>query len=219
MEGGWGCLYSGHHQGSRSGGPQASSHTSPSAHSRPQPPPSLISSTTGGSRGCSSSQEGPEGTEAGGEEGRQVCGFIGVPPQPQTGAPQDSKPAHPSLRPLRAEVTGKYGVWARPMGLPQARGGGGGLGHLLGAKPTLEGRTSMKQLVAGQQCTEPGGSLLVMQEASQHWAVPPLEPGPLRTRVKVTWQLVGAPARSRAPLGITGLVPPTLSGGHGTVSP
>lgn len=156
LEGGWGCLYSGHQQGSRSGGPQASSHTSPSAHSRPQPPPSLISSTTGGSRGCSSSQEGPEGTEAGGEEGKQVCGFIGVPPQPQTGAPQDSKPAHPSLRPLRAEVTGKYRVWARPMGLPQARGGGGGLGCLLGAKPTLEGRTSMKQLIAGQRCTEPG---------------------------------------------------------------
>ena len=88
----------------------------------------------GGSRGCSHSQEGPEGTQAG-EEGK-VCGFIGDSPQPQTGAPQGSEPAHPSLRPLRAEVTGKYRVRARPRGLPRPRLE---VGVLLRARPTLGG--------------------------------------------------------------------------------
>lgn len=69
------------------------------------PSPELFSASTGG-------QQRPRG-----EGGKQVCEWMGGSLQPQT----CSEPAHPSLRPLRAEVTGKFRFGASPMGLPQPR--------------------------------------------------------------------------------------------------
>lgn len=92
----------------------------------------------------------------------------------QTGAPQGSEPAHPSLRPLRAEVTGKYRVQARPRGLPRLRLE---VGVLLRARPTLEG-TDFHE---ADDCRSAGHSA---------WGLPyksPAQPGTPPHWGKMTW--------------------------------
>lgn len=183
----------------------------------------------GAAEAASALRRDHEGTGAGREEeGRQAYGCIGVPPRPQTRARQGSEtwmswqvlclgsePAHPSLRPLRTKVTvnnRRFGLdnWDFPS---QERS--------VGNKTHSEGRTSMKQLVTGQQGTQPEW-LPPVHARGQPMLGPPTprtrDPCSLRGNDLLV-QLAGAPAKNRATPGITRSVPPTLSGGHETVSP